>query len=135
VELSKQNIDLNPEYSHSLEGACFSVHLAFDSVEESSLSKAEHREFADSSQLRGKEAFEAGLVEVCPPKNLTRLIHFPQISKFHSVVPNASMLQQLSEMKFPSEYLPVALQLSNNDLSLVSIHPLTHFPPPSLLAQ
>jgi hypothetical protein len=65
VELSKQNVDLNPEYSDSLEDAVFSMHLVFDLVEESSLSKAEFREFADSYQLRGKEAFEAGLDEVC----------------------------------------------------------------------
>jgi hypothetical protein len=29
------------------------------------------------------------------------------------------MSQKLSEMKFPDEYIPVALQLANNDLSMV----------------
>lgn len=65
VELAKHNVDLNPEYADSLEEAVFSMHLMFDTVDESSLSKAEFREFAESYQLRGKEAFEAGLDEVC----------------------------------------------------------------------
>jgi hypothetical protein len=64
VELSKQNVDLNPEYADSLEDAVFSMHLMFDMVEEASLSKVEFREFAESYQLRGREAFEAGLDEV-----------------------------------------------------------------------
>jgi hypothetical protein len=75
VELSKQNVDLNPEYSDSLEDAGFSMHLVFDLVEESSLSKVEFREFADSYQLRGKEAFEAGLDEVCPLSESIELTH------------------------------------------------------------
>jgi hypothetical protein len=46
-----------------------------------------------------------------------------QISKHHSVVPDNHKFQQMSEMKFPAEYIPVALQLGNNDLSLVSLTP------------
>lgn len=64
VELSKQNVDLNPEYADSLEDSIFSMHLMFDLVDESSMSKSEFREFAESYQLRGKEAFESGLDEV-----------------------------------------------------------------------
>lgn len=40
------------------------MHLMFDLVDESSMSKSEFREFAESYQLRGKEAFESGLDEV-----------------------------------------------------------------------
>ncbi len=64
VELSKQNVDLNPEYAYSLEDTVFSMHLMFEPVDESSLSKSEYREFAESYQLRGREAFESGLDEV-----------------------------------------------------------------------
>jgi hypothetical protein len=64
IELSKQNVDLNPEYADSLEDALFSMHLMFDLVDEASLSKSEFREFAESYQLRGREAYEAGLDEV-----------------------------------------------------------------------
>jgi hypothetical protein len=67
IELSKRNVDVNPEYSDSLEDATFTVHLMFDAVSEAVMqrAKAEKTQFVDAYQLRGHAAFEAGLDEVC----------------------------------------------------------------------
>jgi hypothetical protein len=66
IELGKSNVDVNPEYSDSLDSAAFTVHLMFDAVSEASRRRAREKggEFQDAYQLRGHEAFEAGLDEV-----------------------------------------------------------------------
>lgn len=64
VELSKDNVDINPEYVDSLDDAVFTVHLLFQAADERAIEKVENREFANTYQLRGKEAFESGLDEV-----------------------------------------------------------------------
>lgn len=58
------NVDINPEYADSLDDMTFSVHLLFEPADDTALNKLENREFANSYQLRGKEAFESGLDEV-----------------------------------------------------------------------
>ncbi|CAE7806793.1 unnamed protein product, partial [Symbiodinium microadriaticum] len=63
IELSKLNVDINPEYVDSLDDGAFSVHLLFEAANEKALEKVENREFANTYQLRGKEAFESGLDE------------------------------------------------------------------------
>jgi hypothetical protein len=65
IELTKINVDINPEYADSLDDMTFSVHLLFEPADETALQKVENKEFANSYQLRGKEAFESGLDEVC----------------------------------------------------------------------
>jgi hypothetical protein len=64
IELSKQNVDINPEYADSVDVSTFSVHLLFEVPSAASLIKPEFISFAHTYQLRGKEAFEAGLDEV-----------------------------------------------------------------------
>ena len=64
VELCKQNVDINPEYADFLDDTMFSVHLKFNCADERALQKIENKEFANSYQLRGIEAFESGLDEV-----------------------------------------------------------------------
>mmetsp|Transcript_3581 Transcript_3581/g.5570 ORF Transcript_3581/g.5570 Transcript_3581/m.5570 type:complete len:1660 (+) Transcript_3581:100-5079(+) len=101
VELCKQNVDINPEYADFLDDTMFSVHLKFNCADERALQKIENKEFANSYQLRGIEAFESGLDE---------------ISKYHLVEPDAQLCCQLAESGFPSEYIAVALQLANKDM-------------------
>lgn len=64
IELSKQNVDINPEYADSIDLATFSIHLLFEVPSAASMTKPEYLAFANSYRLRGKEAFEAGLDEV-----------------------------------------------------------------------
>ena len=94
VELKRQNVDVNPEYSDSLEVDMFAVHLMFEAAV-GDPPRGEHRAY----QLEGKIAFEWGLDE---------------ISKFHSVEPDSLKGAILANMGLSEQYTSLALQLSNN---------------------
>ena len=94
VELKRQNVDVNPEYSDSLEVDMFAVHLMFEAAV-GDPPRGEHRAY----QLEGKIAFEWGLDE---------------ISKFHSVEPDSVKGAILANMGLSEQYTSLALQLSNN---------------------
>lgn len=76
MELKRQNVDVNPEYSDSLDSDLFTVHLMFEKVSASGIDLTlEGKKEGGGRQLplamlpnrhqSGKEAFEAGLDEVC----------------------------------------------------------------------
>jgi len=102
IELSKRNVDVNPEYTDSLEDATFTVHLMFDAVSEAAMQKArmEKTQFVDAYQLRGQAAFDAGLDE---------------ISKHHLVEPEATVCDKLLSSTCPPHYAGVLAQLANNN--------------------
>lgn len=66
IELSKTCVDVNPEYSDSLEASSFAVHLMFDAVKGKGRygSGSAPTTTIEGSVLRGFNAFEAGLAEV-----------------------------------------------------------------------
>ena len=96
VELKRQNVDVNPEYSDSLDVELFAVHLMF----EKAVGDAPRGEFRPY-RLQGREAFEAGLDE---------------ISKQHAVEPDSAKVMALANMGYPDSYTSLALQLANNSL-------------------
>ena len=65
IELSKQNVDLNPEYAESIEVEVFHVHLMFSESDGAADGKTNtSTSLTSRGLLRGRDAFEAGLDEV-----------------------------------------------------------------------
>jgi hypothetical protein len=116
VELKRQNVDVNPEYSDSLDHELFTVHLMF---EKPSMDTTGHMTPGDCNTmvqrygntllphryLTGRDAFEAGLDE---------------ITKHHDIQPDPSKSAALVDMGYGENYATVALQLSNNLLDLAA---------------
>lgn len=104
LELKATDVDINPQYSESLDVEIFTVHLMFEN--NPTLTPNPKLRLKDSDVMRlasfpkvGLEAFEAGLDE---------------ISKLHSIVPDPKKFSDLIEKGTMEKYLAVALQLSNN---------------------
>ena len=65
IELSKQNVDLNPEYDEGIEGEVFRVRLMFSEGNPLAERKTqESSSLATRGLLHGGDAFEVGLDEV-----------------------------------------------------------------------
>ena len=111
VELKRQNVDINPEYSDSLDAELFTVHLMFEKPTAETAADAAS-DFGRSNSVlptfasytlaqHGSLAFERGLEEIC---------------KYHSVDPEASKITALTGMGFPDQYSQAALRLCNNSI-------------------
>lgn len=105
IELSKHNVDINPEYADSVDTSTFSMHLLFEPPSQEVIQKPEYQAFANTYQLRGKDAFEAGLDE---------------LSKYLLSEPNGEKCAALTAQSYPPQYIPVAMQLANNSKSKAS---------------
>ena len=100
VELKRQNVDVNPEYSESLDVELFAVHLMFEPAT-GEPPRCEYRAY----RTQGRDAFEAGLDE---------------ISKQHPVEPDSVKNTALVNMGFPELYTSLALQIANNSLDVAA---------------
>lgn len=106
IELSKINVDINPEYSDSIDASTFSAHLMLETPSQAALQKIENQALTLIYQLKGKDAFEAGLDE---------------LSKYIGIEPDNQKAAALTAMNLPSQYIPIALQLTNNSKSKAKI--------------
>jgi hypothetical protein len=104
-------VDINPEYSDSLDAELFTVHLMFEKPTAETAADAAS-DFGRSNSVlptfasytvgqHGSLAFERGLEEIC---------------KYHSVDPEASKITALTGMGFPEHYSQAALRLCNNSM-------------------
>ena len=114
VELKRQNVDINPEYSDSLDAELFTVHLMFEKPTAETAADAA-ADFGRSNSVlptfasyscnvpgqQGSLAFERGLEEIC---------------KYHSVDPETSKITALSGMGFPEKFAQAGLRLCNNSM-------------------
>ena len=114
VELKRQNVDINPEYSDSLDAELFTVHLMFEKPTAETAADAA-ADFGRSNSVlptfasyscnvpgqQGSLAFERGLEEIC---------------KYHSVDPEASKITALTGMGFPEKFAQAGLRLCNNSM-------------------
>jgi hypothetical protein len=123
VELKRQNVDINPDYTDSLDAELFTVHLMFEkpTAETAAAAASEALPETDSSSaegdfgrsnsvlpvytsysnMQGGTAFDRGLEEIC---------------KYHFVEPDPLKVTALQDMGFPGKFAPPALRLANNSL-------------------
>eukprot|EP01038_Epipyxis_sp_PR26KG_P012149 gene12149-16266_t len=111
VELKYYNVDINPQYTDSIDADTFTVHIMFGNPDLSQYSEhgSNHPSIPQLPifHLAGIDSFEAGLDE---------------ISKHHPVMPEPMKSMELteSESENSNKYSTVALQLSNNSVDYAS---------------
>ena len=116
VELKRVNVDVNPEYSDSLDIELFTVHLMFERCSSSSNSAGSSGAVSPLSPMTSRLPPSACLPQYEFSNKRSFEIGLDEISKHHGVEPDGLKSTALTRMGFPEQYSTVALQLSNNSM-------------------
>eukprot|EP01035_Chromulina_nebulosa_P021343 gene21343-27652_t len=127
LSLTRNDVDINPDYSEAIDMEIFSIDSQTDSSLDSNidsnvdsvtdkhvddnydieysdalegpLNTSNYQDNDNKCFSPGREAFEKGLDE---------------LSKHNDLIPDSSLYTKLAMMGYPSQYIPTVLQLSNN---------------------